>query len=135
MKLRIRGNSLRLRLGRGEVSRLVEGGVVEEVTQFAPGQRLVYALGTAADVNVPRASFRQDRIEVLLPPKVARDWAASDEVGISAEQPVGGPGPDGTLRLLIEKDFTCRNPAPGEDRADAFPNPLEGKPCPPGQGD
>lgn len=135
MKLRIRGNSLRLRLGRSEVSRLAEGGVVREVTEFAPGQRLEYTVGTSPNVPGPRASFRQGRIEVLLPPEVARDWAAGEEVGISGEQPAGQSGSGGMLRLLVEKDFTCRNPAAGEDQSDAFANPLEGKPCPPGEGD
>src|SRR5947209_4484777 len=106
MKLRIRGNSLRLRLGRSEVSRLAEGGVVMEVTEFGPGQRLEYALGTSPDVSEPRASFRPGRIEVLLPPTAAREWAAGDEVGICAEQNIEGTGPDRVLRLLIEKDFS-----------------------------
>jgi hypothetical protein len=122
---------LRLRLGRGEVSRLVEGGSVEEVTEFAPGQRLEYVLRTATDVASPQASFRQGRIEVLLPSDAARRWATGDEVGISGEQEIRATGGGSTLRLLIEKDFACRNPEFGEDQSDAFPNPLPETACPP----
>ena len=125
MKLRIRGNSLRLRLGRGEVAALVEFGNVEEATEFGAGQRFEYALRTAADVSSPCASFRAGRIEVLLPTQLARDWAAGQEVGISADQSLAAAGGPlaGSLRLLIEKDFACLNAPLNEEQADAFPHP------------
>ena len=36
MKLRIKGNSLRLRISRSEVARLLEGDCLEETIHFAP---------------------------------------------------------------------------------------------------
>jgi hypothetical protein len=36
MKLRIRGNSLRLRVSRSEIARLLEGHCLEETIHFAP---------------------------------------------------------------------------------------------------
>ena len=44
MKLRIRGNSARLRLTKTEVKHLAEKGLVEEKTDFGNGQTLVYAI-------------------------------------------------------------------------------------------
>ena len=44
MKLRIQGNSLRLRLTQKEVAQLCEWGRVESVVEFSPGQELVYLL-------------------------------------------------------------------------------------------
>jgi len=118
MKLRIRGDSLRLRLTRTEVERLHAHGEVVETIHFGPRQ-LDYVLRRAA-VDSPRASFVGDRIEVALPEARAHAWATSDEVGIEAEQAL----PEGQLRLLIEKDFQCLAPREGEDDSDAFPHPA-----------
>jgi hypothetical protein len=124
MKLRIRGNSIRLRLGRGEVAALVEGGKVENSTAFGDGQRFGYALKTSGEITAPRASFHAGRIEVLLPTRLAMDWAASHEVGISGQQPVDTDEEQGgSLALLIEKDFACLKAAPEDDQSDAFPHP------------
>jgi len=125
MKLRIRGNSIRLRLGRGEVASLLENGRVEEATEFGAGPRFEYALRTSSSVPRPSASFRDGRIEVLLPTQLARDWADSEEVGISADQPLGPQEGPGSLQLLIEKDFACLKAPPNEDQSDAFPHPED----------
>jgi hypothetical protein len=125
MKLRIRGNSIRLRLGRGEVACLLENGKVEEATEFGAGPRFEYALRTSVTVANPSATFCSGRIEVLLPTQLARDWAAGEEVGISSDQPLGpSGGPNaGSLHLLIEKDFACIKAPANEDQSDAFPHP------------
>ena len=120
MKLRIRGDSLRLRLSQAELTRLRETGEVCDRIGF--GERsLDYAL-VSNDIDAPRARFDGDRIEVAVPTAVVRTWTESDQVGIEAEQVL----PTGTLRLLIEKDFKCLAPRPGEDDSDAFPNPDAG---------
>jgi hypothetical protein len=117
MKLRIRGDSLRLRLSQAELARLRETGEVCDRIGFGD-RSLDYAL-VRADIDAPRARFDGDRIEVALPHALARHWTATEQVGIEAEQAL----PTGTLRLLIEKDFKCLAPRPGEDDSDAFPNP------------
>lgn len=120
MKLRIRGDSLRLRLTRGEVHALRETGRVSETIHF--GARALDYVLCSADVDAPEARFVGDRIEVALPHATARSWAEGDEVGIEAEQRVD----QGALRLLIEKDYQCLTPREGrerEDDTDAFPHP------------
>ena len=117
MKLRIRGDSLRLRLSQAELVHLRETGEVCDRIHFG-ARSLDYAL-VSADVDAPRASFEADRIAVALPRAIANEWAHGDGVGIEAEQTL----PTGTLRLLIEKDFRCLAPRPGEDDSDGFPNP------------
>ena len=47
MKLRIQGNSLRLRLTQKEVALVRNRGLVESLIEFAPGRSLVYLLGLA----------------------------------------------------------------------------------------
>ena len=117
VKLRIRGDSLRLRLTRGEVRQLRETGSVVETIHFGVGE-LQYEL-RSADVATPVASFDGSRIAVSLPREQANAWADGDEVGIAAEQALAG----GQLSLLIEKDFRCLAPRGGEDDGDAFPHP------------
>ncbi|MFO7566168.1 MAG: hypothetical protein R6X02_26215 [Enhygromyxa sp.] len=113
MKLRIRGDSLRLRLTRGEVLQLRETGSVVETVHF--GTRELHYELRSAEVDAPVARFDGARIEVSFPREQARAWAEGDAVGISAEH-------EG-LALLIEKDFRCLAPREGEDDDDAFPHP------------
>ena len=117
MKLRIRGDSVRLRLARGEVAQLLEAGVVEDLTRFPGGGAFHYCLSTDAGAPGIAASFAGARLTVSIPSALALAWGRSDEVGIRAVLPVGG----NELAVLIEKDFPCPTGRPGEDDSDAFP--------------
>lgn len=122
MKIRIRGNSLRLRLTRSEVTTLAESGEVTEATHFGPDHKLIYQLVAREGAPRMEAHFDGNRVAVVLPPSTARDWAQSDTISLVGAQPVG----DGQfLNLLVEKDFTCLNPRAvwQEDQTDNFPNP------------
>jgi hypothetical protein len=119
VKLRLRGSSLRLRLTRGEVDAIGRGERVEEVVDFAPGERLIYALECGGEAVA--ASFSGGSITVRVPPSLGREWSTTERVGIEAEQ----VSVDWTLRILIEKDFACLVSRVGEDDHDAFPNPGE----------
>jgi hypothetical protein len=112
VKLRIRGNSIRLRLGQSEVQRLNEGQRVEEQTQFGPASKLTYAIEPTARDDIS-ADFANNKVIVRVPRGAIADWATSDQVGINSQQ--------GELKILIEKDFECSDPT--ESQADAFPNP------------
>ncbi len=125
MKLRIRENSLRLRLGPAEVAQLVDAGSIAEAIHFGPGQKLAYTLKTG-NVERPTTSFRDSQINVIVPKETARQWANSKEVGIEATQqlPTGGQ-----LQLLIEKDFECLDAKSQEPQEDVFPHPETGTDC------
>jgi 3-methyladenine DNA glycosylase Mpg len=112
MKLRIRGNSLRLRLSRSEVTQLADSGRVEDAIAFGPS-KLTYVL-TTSDVDHVGATYESNRIVVTLPKERAQKWTASDEVGIESK---------GELAILVEKDWSCLEPREGEDDGDAFPHP------------
>jgi len=126
VKLRIRGDSLRLRLTRAEVRSLRETGSVTEAVNFGPSV-LHYEL-RRAEVDAPTARFEGDRIVVSLPRAQANAWAEGDAVGIAATQALAG---DASLALLIEKDFQCLAPREGEQDVDAFPHPgaASGESC------
>jgi hypothetical protein len=116
MKLRIKGNSIRLRLGRSEVRRLATEGVVEEVTLFGPDNHLSYALIASPDETKIIATFVGPRIIICLPANIVDQWAISDQIGIRTVQQNGSE----KLDILIEKDFECIEAPFGESQADAF---------------
>lgn len=122
MKLRIKGNSIRLRLGQSEVLRLARDGSIEESTAFGPfkQQAFTYALSVSPSERPIDASFVNGRIEIRVPRSVVDQWAATDQVVIEAVQRAGVGG---ELRILIEKDFACIDGASTESQADSFPHP------------
>jgi hypothetical protein len=115
MKLRLQGNSLRLRLTRSEVARLHDNGTVEEAAAFKSGGSLTYRIQSRADTEPLQADFSGGAITVLVPTETIRAWASGEEAGLYAQ--------DGDLRIAIEKDFRCLTRA--EEEPDAYPHPAE----------
>lgn len=119
MKLRIKGNSIRLRLLRSEVERLASEGRVTDTTAFG-GNDLRYSVSTSDSEGSIQATFESGEIAVTIPASTAIDWAQGDLVGLGAEQAVG---PSDTLSIVIEKDLVCVDRTDDPDREDAYPNP------------
>ena len=121
MKLRIRGDSIRLRLKRGEVDRIAVGSSIAEETHF-PDSVLTYRLEVSENSDFS-ASFDNGGLVIRLPKSKALDWAVTDEVSLYSEQKLSGAG---SLSLLIEKDFRCMEPGHHrncEDDEDTFSHP------------
>ena len=121
MKLRIRGDTLRLRLKHGEVEQLAAGTSIVEKTHF-PDAVLTYRLDVSEN-NSSTATFDNGSLVVSLPKSKVLDWATTDKVSLYSEQKLSDTG---SISLLIEKDFSCL--APGHDReceddTDTFPHP------------
>ena len=121
MKLRIQGNSLRLRLSQSEVAQFSKTGFVEDGIDFAPGIRFVYTMETSSTLPAPQASYQDHWLRIQVPSTAAREWFTSDRVAISADQPIESGK---ALSILIEKDFQCLHGDVERD-PDAYPNPLE----------
>jgi hypothetical protein len=116
MKLRIFGDSLRLRLSKGEVEQMGAQGRVQDAIHFGPGgPQLVYVLVADTAVQAVHASFAGGEVTVRVPAEAVRAWVDSDQVGMSATQ--------GELSILVEKDFKCVVPREGEESYDGFDNP------------
>jgi hypothetical protein len=119
MKLRIKGNSIRLRLLRSEVQKFAEAGRISDKVSFGTNG-LRYTLEMSGDVDSILARYATGEISVLIPEQAARDWTTSEDVGFEIEHPLG----DGELlSIIIEKDFACLDRPEDPDLADAFPNP------------
>lgn len=122
MKLRIKGDSLRLRLTQGEVTELAQHGVVADCVRFGDGVSLLYRLTRDRHVQAIAASYGDGVIDVRLPDAAALQWCRSTEVTLAGEQPAAV---DAELRIVVEKDFACSTAREGEDESDNFPNPNQ----------
>lgn len=122
MKLRLRENSIRLRLLQPEVTQLRETGNVSERITFGanPTETLVYSLRVSEDADDVFAQMTDNNIEIFLPIKTAENWADTNEVGLYAAQKLGDLG---ELKIAIEKDFVCVDRPHDADNKDAFPHP------------
>jgi hypothetical protein len=114
MKLRLQGNSVRLRLTRSEVERLRETGLVEESVDFAAGEAFAYRLQTRSEPGPVDVGYRQGIMTVSVSKEAAQAWAGSDEVGLYSQF--------GALAISVEKDFRCLT-RPRDDERDAYPHP------------
>ena len=127
MKLRIKGNSLRLRVAKSEVEKLLRRERLEESIQFAPQPhaKLTYALEQTPSVSAPTVRYAEGEVTVLLPSNLADNWCTTNTVGISEHVSLGAFG---TLEVLIEKDFACLDRS-DDDNEDTFSNPHAGAVC------
>lgn len=126
MKLRIKGNSLRLRVTRPELETLGTAGAVVETLPFPGGAALKYELRVDAKASALAASYRDNVVRVSIPAADFAAWRKEDQVSLRSTQPTGKSE---DLQVLIEKDFACLAPREGEDDSDAFEHPGAGKTC------
>lgn len=124
VKLRIRDNSIRLRLMRGEVDALRADGLVSARTAFPGSRSFRYSLESSpASVN-PAAFFSDNELIVRLPETAVLAWATTEQVSIRGEQVLD----DGDkLAILVEKDFVCLAGRDDEDESDMYPHPAAGE--------
>ena len=120
MKLRIKGNSIRLRLRQPDVALAAAGKRLEITTDFgASTLRLVLIGQDAPGLSV---TFADNAIVVMAPQKVLSAWAASDEVGLYGEQ---STSTGEVLTIAIEKDFRCLDRSHADDdQAGTYPHPA-----------
>ena len=120
MKLRIKGNSIRMRLTKGDVRKLADIGYLEEKTVF-PKMHFVYALQISDDAKELSATFENNTITMLVPNEFAKEWPENNVVGINTTMHLSNKE---VLYLLLEKDFECLD-ATTEDQSDHFKNPKK----------
>ncbi len=118
MKLRIRSNSVRIRLSRTEVDALCTTGHLEDATEFGTGT-FRYALQVKDGISGLQASFENGVVTMYTPVEFARTWPGNTVVGTSGEMPLPGGG---HLSLLLEKDFKCIDNT-SEDQSDNYEHP------------
>jgi hypothetical protein len=127
MKLRIKGNSLRLRVSRSELTRFESGERIEETIHFTgdPEAKLTYALEFALQSAPVKVRYESNQVTVILSEAQARIWGVEDEVGVYETLDVDSAG---SLDVIVEKDFACADGSDVEN-SDSFPNPQAGVAC------
>lgn len=124
MKLRIRDNSVRLRLTRSEVDALRERGEVVANTGFPGGRRLQYRVESSPASISPAALFSDNTVTVRLPEAAVIAWATTEQVSLEDVQTLDNGD---QLQILVEKDFVCLTSREGEDESDMYPHPEADK--------
>lgn len=127
MKLRIKGNSMRLRVTRSEFDSFTTGRRIEETIHFGPQPDaiLTYALQIEPAATQMAVTHTPGEVVVRVPSALARNWVSESLVGLSHGIDLG---PAGTLELLVEKDFACLDQSEA-DNEDTFPHPSVGAVC------
>lgn len=123
MKVRFRGDAVRVRLTQSEVAALGRGEDVVAATRFGDGEGLRFRVRPAADGDAT-ATFAGHTVTIRLPAAETRQWADTDRVTLAASQPLPGGG---ALAIVVEKDFACLAPRAGDDDRDTFPHPESGR--------
>lgn len=122
MKLRIRDNSIRLRLTQTEVDTVSSAGAVRSRVSLPGGNGLDYVLEISATTARPSARLSGSALTISLPEPDVKRWASTEQVSIAADEALD----DGeVLKILVEKDFACLAPREGEDESDMYPHPQE----------
>ncbi len=121
MKLRIKGNSLRLRISPSEMTRLLQSGRIEEAIYFGAGEdaRLTYALEHSPQTNATTVRYAPRELTVMVATREAQRWAEGQDVGLYGEASTSR----GPLQIAVEKDFACLDKEDAAN-ADTFPNPT-----------
>jgi hypothetical protein len=127
MKLRIKGDSLRLRVARSELARIQSGERVRETIHFttAPEAKLSYALEMESQSAPVRVEYEAQEVRVILSKEQAITWSKDSEVGVYATVDIGTQG---KLEVMIEKDFACLD-RDEQNNEDTFANPHSGRVC------
>lgn len=121
MKIRIRGNSIRIRLSRTEVDNFGNEGHIEESTNFGNGISFSYVLQRKEGIEGLAAGFSGNTVTMYVPAATAVEWTTTDKVGYSNYVDIGNGE---QLFLLLEKDFKCIDSSMVEDQSDNYDNPL-----------
>jgi hypothetical protein len=119
MKLRIRDNSLRLRITQTELDQFEKDKKVQATIHFPEGVLMHYVLLWSDDENFG-ARFDGLSMVAWVSHSAGQRWLDPSEVTIdhSLELENGD-----SLRLLVEKDFQCLSERKDEDESDMFANP------------
>ena len=112
MKLRLEGNSIRLRVRKSDISTLQKNEAITETLTFPNDTVFQYKLTINNALLAIDAQLVSNILNISVPLSIATNWIQTDAVGIEKTLPNG-------LFILIEKDFPCTD-RPWEDTSDTF---------------
>jgi len=104
MKVRMTDDSIRIRLGRNEISRLHGGESIGMTCHFPATASLSFVLGTEAEGDDITAAFSGQIVSVSVTCSWLDGWLEDDREGFIAGIDLGS---DQSLEIRVEKDFKC----------------------------
>lgn len=119
MKIRIKDNSIRLRLTKTDVANLKKIGLIECQTVITANDVFRYKLKVDNSSEIFSASFDMATITVHIPLHQATILTETDEITVKGWQE---NSEENKLFILIEKDLQCLDPT-HEDQSDMYHNP------------
>ncbi len=127
MKLRIKGNSLRLRVTPSEVKQLLRDRAIRECVQLTANlkDRLTYEVVSSLTGLTTTVAYQPGNITVSVPQIELERWASGGDVGVYTDVALSG---DQVLSVAIEKDFACLDRSDAENE-DTFANPNLAAAC------
>jgi hypothetical protein len=120
MKLRIKGNSVRVRLSKTEVDQLASGSTLTDSTSFGSAS-FGYSVKPVIAGESLTATYKNDMITLFVPHTLLKEWPTNSVVGFESMMQ---PENSGQLHLLLEKDFKCLDNTT-EDQSGFFDNPSK----------
>ena len=120
MKMRIKGNSIRIRLSKTEVAALTSGDKLEDSTSFG-SNRFGYLVKPVSRGDNLYADYENGIINMYVPVKLLKEWPESTVTGFESHMKINDTE---HLHLLLEKDFKCIDEV-SEDQSDFFDNPAK----------
>lgn len=127
MKLRIRGNSVRIRITQTELKNFGLHGQLNEETCFGPDEQQIFRYTLLRSNNHAQlaAGIHSNTITVYMPAAMADEWVSTNRITFDDQMDIGNGK---QMRILIEKDFACIDHTT-EDQSDMFENPNRGHKC------
>jgi len=113
MKIRLQSGSIRFRLRQRDVQSLIQNG---SATEFVHLGDTAFSCALEIGQGSAKLSLTPTGIRALVPGDDARRWANGGDVGLYFTLPEG-------TRLMVEKDWACMEPSPGDSNDDTFPRP------------
>lgn len=120
MKVRIKGNTVRLRLSKTDVAKITTVGYLEERTLFGHNT-FIYALQRTDTGDELTADFDGGKMTMYVPAAMIIDWELNEIVTFESFMEVSDSQ---KLHLLLEKDFQCLDNTI-EDQSDNYTNPSK----------
>lgn len=119
MKIRIKDNSIRLRLTKTDVDDLRSKKIIHSETVISSSELFKYSLDVSSEIKNISARFKNGKITVSITAEMAHILTETNEITVKGEQENGA---DEKLFLLIEKDMQCLDES-AEDQSDMYENP------------
>lgn len=103
MKLRCTSNSLRIRVRKSDIAKLLTNTSVQEAIHLGNEVMFTFSLAFKESDSI-HVAMANNHLEVMIPIAQGTEWVNSEIVGIEVDKILANGE---KLHVLIEKDFPC----------------------------